>query len=186
MTTMETQHRVGLGRAAVTGAVAGLLASVVMGMYAMIAMWAGGTGFFTPLHHIATLFASPDAMTGSMEGAMAGDAFVISGGVAVLGLVIHMVTGAVYGAIFGLLVARLRPATLLFGGLGLVWGAVVLVVSAFVALPVVAALLGVGDTEMGNPIADMATMAGWGTFTIEHLVYGLVLGLLTAAGLRRA
>jgi hypothetical protein len=60
---------------------------------------------------------------------------------------------------------------------GVVWGAIVFLMSSFVALPVAASLLGSGDQ-----IARMASMVGYGTFLAEHLVYGLALGLLLARG----
>jgi hypothetical protein len=48
----------------------------------------------------------------------------------------------------------------------------VMVVMAFVALPVIASLF-----DGGEPISDMPRLAGWGTFAIEHAIYGAVLGL---------
>lgn len=162
-------------RAIVLGAVAGVVASLVMAMYAMIAAWEAGTGFFTPLYHIASLVAAPDAMMSSMEAAGAGDDFRFVLGTGLLGAVIHMMTGAGYGALFGLAVSWLQPRTLVMAGLGLVYGAIVFAVSAFVALPVAAAVFDAGD-----PIRNMAEMAGWGTFFVEHLLFGLVLGLLVA------
>jgi hypothetical protein len=47
-----------------------------------------------------------------------------------------------------------------------------MVVMAFVALPVIAELF-----DGGEAISDMPRLAGWGTFTIEHVIYGAVLGL---------
>ena len=155
------------------GALVGVLAALVMGMFAMIASATyHDTGFFTPLHHIASAVIEPDAMMRSMEAGMAGDAFAISVGPALLGLVLHLLTGAFWGAMFGLLVStgRLRGV----GGLlaGVVFGLAVVVVMAFVALPVIASVFGGGE-----PISDMPKLAGWGTFTIEHAIYGAVLGL---------
>lgn len=34
---------------------AGVIASLAMAMYAMIVAWEKSSGFFTPLHHIASL-----------------------------------------------------------------------------------------------------------------------------------
>lgn len=173
-----------LGRAVLTGAGAGVVASLVMAAYAMGASLLKDTGFFTPLHHIASLLAPPASMMGSMEAAMAGNAFTIEPGPALLGAAIHMMTGAMYGAGLGLLVgllgARLRHTVALAAVIGLVYGLVVFVLSAFVGLPLAAAATGAGE-----PIANMAQMAGWGTFLVEHLLFGLVLGLLLHAGLRR-
>lgn len=190
-TTTDSTASTALVRGAAYGAGAGVVASIAMGVYAMVASYLKDTGFFTPLHHIATLFAEPTAMMESMMAAMEkGDSLVITGGVAFLGLVIHMMTGAMYGAILGLAVAKLRLGAGILALVGLVYGAIVFVVSAFVGLPLAASIFGVDDLAEGpmagmNSIADMAEMAGWGVFFSEHLLFGLVTGLLIAAGLRK-
>lgn len=156
-----------------TGAILGILAAVVMGMFAMIASATyQDTGFFTPLHHIASAVIEPTAMMRSMEAGMAGDTFAISVGPALLGLALHLATGAFWGAIFGLLVSFgwLRGVAGLLGGIA--YGLAVMAVMAFVALPVIASVFGGGE-----PISDMPRLAGWGTFAIEHALYGAVLGL---------
>ena len=155
------------------GALLGIVAAVLMGMFAMIASATyHGTGFFTPLHHIASALIEPTAMMRSMEAGMAGDTFAISVGPALLGLGLHLVTGAFWGAMFGLIVStgRLRGVTGLVGGI--VYGLVVMAVMAFLALPVISPVFGGGE-----PVSDMPRLAGWGTFAIEHAIYGAVLGL---------
>jgi hypothetical protein len=179
--TRTTTPSSSLGRAIFVGAGAGILASLIMALYAMIAGWAKGAGFFTPLYHIASLWASPNTMMASMEDGMAGNPFHFDSGPAVLGVAIHMMTAAMYGAVFGLLVARVRLGTAALAGAGLVWGAADFALNAFIGLPIAAALFGSGDQ-----IANMAEMAGWSTFIIEHLLYGLVLGLLVALDRRRS
>ena len=180
-TDVRSTTRTSLARGAVYGAGAGVIASVAMGMYAMPASYLKDTGFFTPLHHIATLFAEPTAMMESMEAAqMEGDAFVITAGVALLGLLIHMMTGAMYGALFGLAVAKLKLGVGMLAGIGLLYGALVFVISAFIGLPLAAAIFDAGD-----PIADMAELAGWWTFLIEHLLFGVVTAVLVAGALRK-
>lgn len=156
-----------------TGAILGVVAAGAMGIFAMIASATyHDTGFFTPLHHIASAVIEPTAMMRSMEAGMAGDTFAISPGPALLGLGLHLATGAFWGAIFGLLVSFgwLRSAAGLLGGI--VYGLAVMVVMAFLALPVIASVFGGGE-----PISDMPRLAGWGTFTIEHALYGAALGL---------
>jgi hypothetical protein len=155
------------------GAVLGVVAAVAMGLFAMIASATyHDTGFFTPLHHIASALIAPDAMMRSMEAGMHGDTFAISVGPALLGLGLHVLTGAFWGAIFGLIVSTgwLRGVGGLIGGI--VYGLAVMVVMAFVALPIIASIFGGGE-----PVSDMPRLAGWGTFTIEHAIYGAVLGL---------
>lgn len=178
--TSTTTGTTSLGRAVVVGAGAGVIASLVMAIYAMVAAWEKGTGFFTPLYHIASLWASQDSMMASMEDGMAGNDFHFVFGPALLGALIHMATGAGYGAVFGVAVARLRLGTALLAGVGLVYGALVFAVSAYVGLPVAAALF-----DSGDQISDMAKMAGWGTFIVEHLIYGLFLGAIVALALVR-
>jgi hypothetical protein len=145
-----------------------------MAMYAMVAgLTYLGTGFFTPLYHIASTVIEPDAMMTSMQGAMEGPgSFHFTLGPAVLGMTIHLATGAVYGIFFALVAraARLAGLGAIVGGA--VYGLAVLIFSSFVGLPIAAALFGGGD-----PIADMPQMVGWTTFTIEHVMFGVVLGI---------
>ncbi|HEX2031165.1 MAG TPA: hypothetical protein VHL78_07175, partial [Actinomycetota bacterium] len=112
----------------------------------------------------------------SMQQAMEGGLFYFRGGPAALGLAIHMVVGAVFGGIFGALARALR----LRGGLavasGIAYGLLVLLGMSFVGLPLVAGVFGAGE-----PIAEMPAMVGWPTFTIEHALFGLVLGLWALA-----
>jgi hypothetical protein len=160
------------------GALLGIVAAVVMGTFAMIASATyQDTGFFTPLHHIASALIEPTAMMRSMEAGMAGDTFAISVGPAMLGLGLHLATGAFWGAIFGLIVSTgwLRGVTGLVAGIA--YGLAVMLVMAFLALPAVAAVFGGGD-----PISDMPRLVGWGTFAIEHAMYGAVLGLWPLLG----
>lgn len=160
-------------RLVVGGVIAGAAASVVMIAYAMVAAATyQHTGFFTPLYHIASTFIDPKAMEASMQRYMAGDSFYLDAGSAALGMFIHLGVGAALGAAFGLLIAALRSPRLAALPLGLGYGLVVLVVMSFAVLPVVAEVF-----DGGKPISDMADMVGWGTFSLEHLIFGLVLGL---------
>ncbi len=162
------------------GIVGGIVGSVVMGVFAIAAAATyQQTGGFTPLYHIASSVIEPAAMETSMQQAMNGDLWHLEAGPAVIGLGVHMVVGATWGAIFGVLAyfARLsRPAALVFGT---AYGLVVMVAMAFTGLPIVASLFGGGP-----PIRDMASMVGWGTFAAEHAIYGFVLGIVWAFGVR--
>ncbi|MDP8991740.1 MAG: hypothetical protein M3N31_01580 [Actinomycetota bacterium] len=163
-------------RMALGGLVAGTGAAATMIAYAMVAAATyQDTGFFTPLYHIASTFIEPAAMEASMRQAMGGSSFYFDVGPAALGLAVHLGVGAVLGAVFGTLVGTLRPFRLGALMLGLGYGLVMLVAMSFVVLPAAAALFGGGEA-----ISDMADMVGWGTFTLEHLIFGLVLGLWAA------
>lgn len=95
---------------------------MIIAMYAMIAAWAKGDGFFTPLYHIASLLASQSSMIGSMHAAMGGCDFHFVLGTAVLGARIHRMTGAMYGAALGLVVSRLDLNLGALSGVGLTYG----------------------------------------------------------------
>ncbi len=160
-------------RLAVGGAIAGAAAAGVMIAYAMVAAATyQDTGFFTPLYHIASTFIEPGAMEASMQHAMGGDSFHLDVGPAALGIAIHLGTGAVLGAVFGVLIGALRSPRSAALPLGLGYGLVVLALMSFVVLPVVAEAF-----DGGKAISDMPDMVGWGTFSLEHLIFGLVLGL---------
>ncbi len=87
-------------------------------------------------------------------------------------MAVHLGVGAVLGTAFGILTGALRVPRLVGLPFGLGYGFVVLLVMSYVVLPVAAELF-----DGGKPISDMAEMVGWGTFTLEHLVFGMVLGL---------
>ncbi len=159
-------------------AAAGMVAAAVMAMFAMVAsVTYQQHGFFTPLLHMSALFGSPDAMMRSVAEAADGSRFWLAGGPALSGLAIHMVTSAMFGVAFALLARTLpRPGqgdarTLIVAGTA--FGVATSFVSAFVGLPVAARITGAGST-----ISDMASMAGWTTFVIEHALFGAVLGML--------
>ena len=156
----------------VRGGVAGMIAGAAMAMFAMVAsVTYQHHGFFTPLFHISALFGSPDAMMRSAAEAMAGNKFWFSAGPAALGLLIHMMTGAMFGIGFALLARRL-PRTVLVPA-GAIYGLALFVVSAFIGLPVAAKITGSGTT-----ISEMAKMVGWATFAVEHMMFGIVVGAL--------
>ncbi|MDQ3985172.1 MAG: hypothetical protein M3280_01555 [Actinomycetota bacterium] len=155
------------------GALWGVAGAIVMAIYAMIAGATYlGSGFFTPLYHIASTFLDPQSMMISMEHAMEGEAFYFTFGAAGVGMLVHLVVGAVYGIVFALLARAINLVGPVSVALGALYGVAVMLFSSFVGLPIAAELFGGGD-----PIADMPTMVGWSTFTIEHVIFGLALGI---------
>ncbi len=155
---MTTQQNT--GRFIGAGAIAGIIAGMVMAMYAMLASTTFlGQGLFTPLYGIAAPIVGMGAMTTSMH---MGVYFTL--GPALVGLMVHMMFSAVFGVIFGF-IAR---AVHLHGGIavlgGMVYGVVVLLLMSFIVLPIVGA-------------GTMPSTVGWPSFTLEHLMYGVVLGL---------
>lgn len=152
---------------------AGIIASMAMGAYAMMAAATyQHTGFFTPLYHIASLVVAPDSMIQSTMAAGAGTTFTFVAGPAIVGLMVHMMTGAAFGALFGLALTRLpglSSAARL--GAGLAFGAIAFAASAYVMLPLMGAVARDADA-----IRHFASIVGYPTFLAEHLLFGLVLG----------
>lgn len=174
---MAATGRDSLVRGAKVGILGGMAGAMVMTVYAMLSSVSNHHGFYTPLYHIASTFTSPKAMMDSMGAAMqGGHELTLRGGPALVGLVVHMMTGAMAGAMFGALAAALRQSRTVTVVGGAVFGLMVLVVNGFVGLPVMASLF-----DGGDPIRDMPQVVGWGTFTVEHVIYGVVLGAVVAA-----
>lgn len=140
------------------GAVAGIIAGIVMAMFTM--MYAGmmGMGFWMPLRLIAATLFGVDALVGT-------------GGVLFVGLVLHMVVSAVFGIIFAAIVgARTSGAAAV--GWGLIYGVAIWAVMGFLVVPV-------ANSTMNPRLPMMA-----GAFFIEHLLFGITLGI-TPALMRR-
>lgn len=142
------------------GAVAGIIAGVMMAMYAMIASATFlHEGFFTPLYGIASPLAGMRDVMLSMQHGM-----FVDGGPMLLGLMVHMLWSAFFGIVFGLVARSLHLKGMLAVMGGLVYSIVILLVMGFVVLPIVGA-------------GQLPGMVGWLSFTIQHLVFGMVLGL---------
>ncbi|WP_287409996.1 hypothetical protein [Oceanithermus sp.] len=140
MTNATTQsHRT------VRGLIAGLVAAVPMGALTMMLGLAVGLGFFEPLRLIASALLGEAALDGAFP--------------VLLGLMLHMATGALLGALYARIVrpSASTPAAGIVYGLG-VWAAAALVQGA--AAPLLA---------QGLP--------GW-IFALAHAVYGLSLAAL--------
>ena len=169
------------GRTLIIGVIGGIVGAVVMAMFAMIAAASyQHHGFFTPMYHIASLVLSPEYMMSSVSNAGQGDTFTFFAGPAALGFLIHLVVGAGYGVEFALIARALRWGGSILVPLGVLYGLAAVGFSSFVGLPLAAGLF-----DAGPPIRDMPTLAGWVTFTIEHLIFGLVLALTVAGFLRQ-
>jgi uncharacterized membrane protein YagU involved in acid resistance len=150
-------------RIIVAGVIAGMVAGAVMAMYAMVASATFlHQGFFAPLYGIASPIAGQSAMMTSMQ---QGTYFAL--GPAVLGLVVYMMWSAMYGVAFGLIAS----ATHLRGASAIVAGAVFGLAIEFVMSVIVLPILG---------LASMPGTIGLPSFTVEHLLFGLTLGLWVA------
>jgi hypothetical protein len=156
-----TRNRTRLPGFLIAGAIAGMLGGAMMAMFTMLATATYlGMGFFTPLYVIASPLSGPQAMMTAMHGGV----FYFALGPAILGLVVHMMWSALWGIVFGLIAygLHLRGAAAIIGGM--VYGVLIMLVMNFVLLPIV-----------GAP--NLLVLLGGITFTIGHLLFGMVVGL---------
>jgi hypothetical protein len=87
------------------------------------------------------------------------------------GVAIHLVVGGFFGGLFAL-VARTELAQRAIVAAGVVYGLAVMVVMGLVVVPLADGALS-GDPR----VASFPRVAGWLTFVVAHVIYGLVLGL---------
>ena len=143
--------RTAVGERIIAGVVAGMIGAVLMGMWAMMQLAIQGMGFWMPMELIDGTWAGPMVILGGA-------------GYALGGLLTHMMFAAMTGAVFGLLL----PRGIGWGGAllaGLLYGAVIWVVMAFVGLPLLNATMSARVNMMQ------------GSFFWEHLLYGVGLSL---------
>lgn len=138
---------------------ASMIAGAIMILYAMFAsLTILDQGICTPLYSIASPLIGKRPMMMSMQ-----QHLYFNLGPVCLGLVIHLLWAALYGVIFILLVRdfQLRGAKAVISGL--LYSVLVMLFMSFVVLPIFG-------------ISGMLTMVGWPSFTVEHLLFGLMLG----------
>ena len=158
-----------IDRALVPGVLAGIVAAALMGLFAIIAAATyRHLPFSTPLREIAVL-ADPGLAPAQAAGGQHPD---VARGPLVFAGAIHLMVGALFGAVFGLgaRAARLRGSATV--AVGILYGFVVMALMSVVVLPVAGRLSGAGE-----PISNLASRVGWTTFAAAHALFGLVLGL---------
>lgn len=160
-----------IDRILVPGILAGMVAAIPMGLFAMIAAATyQHRGFYTPMYHIASLLTDEPILL-SLKEAARGDLFFLDTQTVFFGVATHLAVSAFFGAIFAL-VAWIAGSRMRIVLAGLAYGLLIMVFMGFVLLPVVAAVLGGGEL-----VSSMPSVAGWWTFTFQHIIFGLVLGL---------
>jgi hypothetical protein len=154
-----------------SGILAGIAASFPMALVWMIASASVGDGFFTPMYHVAFVV-DPHTWPDSLRFAAAGEATYFRNEPFFFGVAMHVVVGGFFGVVFALGARWLRPPRRLALMAGTAYGLVVMAVMSVVALPIIA-----NAVDGGDPIALMGAEVGWPIFVLDHLVYGLGLGL---------
>ena len=135
----------------VPGGIAGLIAGVVMAMWAMIVAAVMGAGLLAPPQMIAEPFFGPFQM-----GTFNAVAFVV-------GLVVHMMFSIAFGIIFALIWQGIAQGGIVAVIGGMMYGLIIWVVMSYVVAPVV-----------GSHIAQEMPLWAW---VVAHLMFGMVLGL---------
>ena len=156
-----TKNSTRLIKLLIIGAITGMIGGAIMAMFSMIATATYlGMGFFTPMYVIASPLIGQQVLMTSLHQGL----FYFALGPALLGLIVHMMWAALYGMIFGLIAfgAHLKGVVAVISGL--IYGVLVMLFMSFVIASIV-----------GAP--NMLNLLGWSTWTIGHLLFGLVLGL---------
>lgn len=142
--------------------IAGLIASMVMGMWEMVVEVFAGNGFWAaPVYIAATLFRDYQEVATPVSFALVP---------VVVGLMGHMMNSVVLGVVFAKLAPHIVQSAQGLIGLGLVYGVVVFAVMWFAVLPLV------------DPVMLRLNFAG---FIAAHMMWGIALGLTLASGVTR-
>lgn len=139
---------------AVTGAIVGLIAGMVMAMWAMIVAAMMGAGLLASPQMIAEPLFGPFHMCTFNPGAF------------VVGLMIHMMFSLVFGIVFAAIWQGINQGGIVPIIGGMVYGVMIWLVMSYVVAPVV-----------GSHIAQEMPTWAW---LVAHLMFGVVLGLWPA------
>jgi hypothetical protein len=156
-----------------------MVAALVMGLFAMIWAATHGLGFYTPLYQV-TAVVEPGPLGVSLDEAAKGFRYYFEIGPAAAGMAVHLAIGAGFGALFAVVARAVRLRGRAAAAAGAAYGLAVGGLMGLVLLPLAA-----GETAGGQLIADAPRLLGWPVFTVEHLLYGLTLGLLVSRGAER-
>ncbi len=167
----DAGDRANLERVMERGICAGLVASAVMGLFAMVTSATyQGRGFFTPMY-LAAFIIDKDTMGAAIAKAGAGEPFYFFRETFIFGLVAYVVLGGIFGAAFAAGARQLRPRGPMALATGVGYGLAVMLVMSVLVLPQAANLFGTGDA-----IGRMGSEVGWPTFIATFVVFGLTLG----------
>jgi hypothetical protein len=158
---------------------AGMVAALVMVLFAMVWAATHGLGLYTPLYQV-TAVVEPGPLGVSLGEAADGWRFYFEVGPAAAGMAVHLAIGAGFGALFALIARSVQLRGRAAVAAGAAYGLAIGGLMGLVVLPWAA-----GETAGGELIAEAPRLLGWPAFTVEHLLYGLTLGLLASRGAER-
>jgi hypothetical protein len=140
-------------------AVAGLIAGMMMAMFAMVVAAIAGYGFWAPPRAIASTVIGESHFGGGFDL-----------GSVVLGLAIHMMASPIFGVLYAIGVSLIgsRVPLVVQMTTGIAWGIGLWAINTYVVAPVLPG---------GQLFTD--AMPGWSWF-VGHLIFGAMLGVLYA------
>jgi hypothetical protein len=126
-------------------------------------------GFLRPAYQVAFVIAG-DESRASLERTLADDRFFVASELVLFGVLLHLAVGGFFGAVFAFVAPATRfPRHRLV--VGVVYALAVMLAMSVVVLPLLALLL-----DAGTEVSRFGGRIGWGTFVLQHVVYGLMLG----------
>lgn len=159
-TQSKSQSHTHVGALVTTGAIAGVIAGVIFAMFEMVMAAIMGDGFFMPLRMIGAIVLGEDALMSSYSLL----------GAAGVGLVVHMMLSAVYGAVFGALVGfvpALAENRLLLVVAATLYGFALWIVNFYIVAPIAFEWFGMADSTV--------------QFFAHTVFFGTALGMLMLA-----
>lgn len=133
-----------------SGAIAGVLGGIALGLILCLQSAATGMGFFFPIQLASGVFYGDDAILGGV-------------GPTVAGLVIYVVSSVILGCVFALFLRPRTPTTDAVA-FGLIFGIVVWALRSYIVLP-----------SFNPTLTDrMNLIPGW--WFLGHLAFGAILG----------
>lgn len=164
----SSQQSAGIDRILIPGILAGLAASVPMALFSMVAsLTYQGRGLFSPFYLITSILGDDTIFT-SLRLAERGNAYLLVAEPIVFGVVMHLMVGSFFGAVFAVIAQKVPPGKTI--PVAVVYALLVMVLMVFVIVPLVDRVMG------GDRFGDLATEGGLLTLVIQHVIYGLVLG----------
>ena len=169
METSRAQQPMGIDRILIPGILAGMVASVPMGLLALIvSATVHDRGFFTPAYLVTSLVGD-DALGRSLREAAQGDMYHVSIEPLVFGSAIHLILAGLFGAVFAVIAQRV-PKRLTVPA-SVAYALVVMVVMVFIVVPAVDIALS-GTRQLDGFVSQ----AGFWTLLGQHVIFGLVVG----------
>ena len=132
---------------------AGIAAGIVLAVFMMVIVATVlGKPLLAPVNMMGAAFLGKEALMNPGMGSI------------ILGLIVHIIDSAILGIVFVYIARSLNGGMGANTIYGIVYGLLVWLLMAFIVLPI-----------MNSPMAEVT--GGW--FVVAHLIFGVVLGLLT-------